>query len=382
LNKLLTSLGDWRETKPRLRQALKAAIAACLSYLIADLLGLPQAFWTAVVAIVVTQASIGASLGQALDWFLGSVIGGVVGGAVAILVGSTSQAHMLAGLAGTIFVLGFFAATRPQMRIACVNATIIILTNSGATTPVASAGMRILEVVIGTAVAILIMLVILPARAGPVLANHIAHTLPLYFSMLDELLGAALSGQYDTEGIAKTNAKIRTAVATNEALSRQVQTEVAGFLADNPDPEALLTALRRLWHTELMLARTVSVPLPAEALSRLRPGLEELRQAIEELRYQVSPLHAARGGSAKAIAKVEQSVARLSEEIADIHDSGALRSMPMDDVLRLMTFDFALEQLRQNVKDLAKRSYDFTRFVGVPVPWTWPRRLRLFSKKA
>ena len=28
--------------------------------------------------------------------------------------------------------------------------------------------------------------------------------------------------------------------------------------------------------------------------------------------------------------------------------------MPMDDVIRLMTFDFALEQLRQNLKDLAQ----------------------------
>jgi uncharacterized membrane protein YccC len=285
---------------------------------------------------------------------------------------------MLAGLAGTIFVLGYFAATRPQMRIACVNATIIILTNSSTTTPVASAGMRILEVVIGTAVAIVVMLVILPARAGPVLANHIAHTLPLYFGMLDDLLGAALSGHYDTEGIARTNARIRTAVATNEALSRQVQTEVAGFLADNPDPEALLTALRRLWHTELMIARTVSVPLPADAIARLRPGLEDLRKAIEGLRDQVSTLQASRGGSTKAIAQVEQSVARLSEEIAEMNDSGVLQHMPMDDVMRLMTFDFALEQLRQNVKDLAKRSYDFTRFVGLPVPWT--RRLRFGSK--
>jgi uncharacterized membrane protein YccC len=373
----LTWLGDWREIKPRARQALKATIAACLAYFIADYLELPQAFWAAVVAIFVTQASIGASLGQAFDWFLGSLVGVGVGGAMALLVGSASEAHLIGSLAATVFVLGYFGATRPQMRIANVNAAIIILTNTGMTTPIESAELRIIEVVIGSVVAILIMLVIFPARAGPALAAHIGRTLPLYFGMLHDLLGAALAGRYDTEGIAATNARIRTAVATNEALSAQIQTEVAGFLAENPDPESLLTALRRLWHTELMLARAVSEPLPAAALPRLREGLEELRQAIDSLRGQVSGL-AHRGQSAEEVAQVERSVAKLSATVAAMRDGGELQSMPMDDVMRLMTFDFALEQLRQNIKDLAKRSKDFTQFVGRPVPWT--RRLWLRAR--
>lgn len=378
MNNLLTSLGDWRENKPRVRQALKAMIAACLAYLIADSMELPQAFWAAVVAIVVTQASIGASLVHALDWLLGSLVGVVVGGAVAVLVGNGSTVHVVGSFAATVFVLGYFAATRPQMRIACINASIIILTNTGVTTPIQSAGIRMIEVVIGTVVAVVVMLVVFPARAGPGLAAHIARTLPLYFGLLDDLLGAALTGRYDVQGVAAVNAKIRTAVATNEALSAQVQTEVAGFLADNPDPEALLTALRRLWHTELMLARAVSQPLPEQALAKLRDSLEELRKAIESLRHQVSGPDAQQGQSVEQIAQVEQSVGKLSAAIVAMRGTEELRRMPMDDVLRLMTFDFALEQLRQNIKDLAKRSKDFTRYVGQPVPWA--RRLRSLTK--
>jgi len=374
LSNLLTWLGDWSENKPRVRQAFKTTIAACLAYLIADGMELPQAFWAAVVAIFVTQANIGASLGQALDWFLGSLVGVVVGGAVAVLVGNGSDLRLIASLAGTVFALSYFAALMPQMRIACVNAAIIILGSSAFGTPIESAGIRMFEVVIGTIVAILTMLLVFPSRAGPALATHISRTLPLYFGLLSDLLEAMLTGRYDQKAVLEINAKIRAAVATNDALSAQVQTEVAGFLADNPDPEALLTALRRLWHTELMLARAVSAPLPSTTLSKLRGGVEELREAVEGLRRQVDEFSAHKEHGAAHIESVQAAIAKLSASITAMRGTEELRRMPMDDAVRLMTFDFALEQLRQNLKDLANRSKDFTRFVGTP--GSWMQRLR------
>ena len=369
----LTWLGEWHETKPRVRQAVKTTIAACLAYVIADFLELPQAFWAAVVAILVTQANIGASLGHALDWFTGSLVGAVVGGAVAVLIGD-SFALRLAGLAATVLVMGYFAAARPQMRIACVNAAIIILGTPAFGTPWESAGIRMLEVVIGTVVAILTMLLIFPARAGPALAAHIARTLPLYFQLTSDLLSMALAGRYDQKAVMAASAKIRTAIATNAALSEQAQTEVAGFLGDSPNPEALLTALRRLWHTELILARAVSEPLPASATPLLREGLEELRDAVTGLRVEVSEATPQSKGATSDIAVVEAAIAKLNGAVTSIRDSDALRQMPMDDALRLMALDFALEQLRQNLKDVANRSHELAKLAGSRIPWR--RQLR------
>jgi uncharacterized membrane protein YccC len=368
LEKLVSWLGDWRENSPRVRQAVKTTIAACAAFLIADMLDLPQSFWAAVVAIMVTQASIGASIGHAIDQFLGSLVGAFTGAVVAVLVGNSSTAVQVLGLAGTVLVLGYFAAAWVQMRIACVNAAIIILAQPALGPPLTSASIRVTEVVIGTVVAIVTMLLVLPSRAGPALAEHVARTLPLYFGLLSDLLNAALTGRYDREAIVGTNAKIRAAVGTNEVLRSQTQTEVAGFLADTPDPEPLLTSLRRLWHTELMLARSVASPLPATALEVLRPGIEELRDAVEGLRVQSGKYATNTRGHIRDTSDVQAAIAKLSALMVRLRETKVLAALPMDDAMRVMTFDFALEQLRQNLKDLANRNKDLALFAGVSVP--------------
>jgi hypothetical protein len=55
--------------------------------------------------------------------------------------------------------------------------------------------------------------------------------------------------------------------------------------------------------------------------------------------------------------------------VSSIRDSDELRKMPMDDAIRVMTLDFALEQLRQNLKDVANRSHELTKLAGSHIPW-------------
>lgn len=52
--------GPKSEMWPRLRLAIQTTIAACLSYVIVDALGMPQGFWAVMTAILVTQANVGA----------------------------------------------------------------------------------------------------------------------------------------------------------------------------------------------------------------------------------------------------------------------------------------------------------------------------------
>ena len=52
-----------------------------------------------------------------------------------------------------------------------------------------------------------------------------------------------------------------------------------------------------------------------------------------------------------------------------MRERGELRTLPLDDVLRLMTFDFALGQLRANLNDLAARNRDLANLSGTAIPW-------------
>ncbi len=358
--------GGWHGSWPQLRQAIQTAVAACVAYAVAELLGMPQGFWAVVTAIMVMQANVGASLGQARDRLLGSLIGVVVGGVVAVVL---ADVHLLkyAGLGVTVLVLAFFSASRGPLRIACVTAAIVILGDPRFGPPISSAGLRMIEVMIGTVVAVLTSLLIYPSRAGPALAAQVNQTLPLFFNLLSDLLGGVLAGRYDEDGVKIASAQIRAGLATTEALARETKREVAGHLANLADPEAVIRTLRRFWHTEVMLLRAVSQPLPAAAVVPLRPAIERLRSVLAAMPALYRA--AARGNGVPDLAQAESALCALQEELAGMRQQGALRTLAMDDVIRLMTFDFALGQLRANLKDLGERSRDLAGFAGAPVPW-------------
>jgi uncharacterized membrane protein YccC len=366
LSNLPNWIGDLDDSWPRLRQAVQTTVAACLAYAAADLLALPQGFWAVMTAILVTQANVGASLGLAVDRLLGSLLGVLVGGGVALLL-ADSHALRYAGLAATILVLAFFAAQRPALRIACVTAAIVILGDPRLGTPVQSAGFRMIEVAIGAVVSILTTLVLFPSRAGRAFADNMAQTLPLMLALLASALRTALGSEYDAAFVTSTSAKVRANFAAGDALARQTQLEVAGFLAGQSDPDAVLRTLRRLWHTEIMLLRSVTQPLPEAAVTLLRPHLETLREAVETLPQQC--VDAFRNSVAPDLTKVDRALSGPQEVVAAMRTRGELRALSIDEIMRLMTFDFALGQLRSNLKDLADRAQDLAGLSGSTIPW-------------
>lgn len=367
--------GAWRESWPRLRHAIQTTVAACGAYAVAEVLGMPQGFWAVVTAILVTQANVGASLGLAVDRLLGSLFGVLVGGGVAFAL-ADEHALKYAGLAATILVLAYFAAQRTPLRIACVTAAIVILGDPRFGPPISSAGYRMIEVLIGTVISILTSLFVFPSRAGPAFANQVARTLPLLFGLLADALASALGGKYDEVSVRAMGAQIRVAFTSGDALAREVKLEVAGHLADHADPDAVVRTLRRLWHTEIMLLRAVASPLPAAAVAVMRPDLERLRAAVEALPARYG--ETCRGSGPPDLTMVESALTALELEMSQMRQRGELRAMPMDDVIRLMAFDFALGQLRGNLQDLTDRSKDLAGFSGTAIPWV--RSLRGLAK--
>jgi uncharacterized membrane protein YccC len=353
------------EAWPRLRQAIQTTIAACISYFIVDALGLPQGFWAVMTAILVTQANVGASIGLALDRLFGSMVGVLVGGAVAV---ALADAHELkfAGLAVTVLVLAFFAARRPSLRIASVTAAIVILGDPRLGPPIASAENRMIEVAIGTLVAITTTLIVFPSRAGPAFAEHVTNTLKPLFQLLREVLAAALGTPLDTTAVTAQAAKIRAAFASGDNLAKEARLEVAGFIADSPDPDAMLRTLRRLWHTEIMLMRAVAQPLPDLAIKELGPDIRALEAAIDDVSQQLCAADASY--AAPDLSAIETALAAFEQHTEELRARGGLRGLSMDDMIRLMAFDFALGQLRLNLRDLAERVPELAAFAGSTYP--------------
>jgi uncharacterized membrane protein YccC len=358
-------IGPRTEAWPRLRQAIQTTVAACISYAFVQSLGLPQGFWAVMTAILVTQANVGASLGLAVDRLMGSLLGVLVGGAVALALAETHELKF-AGLAVTVMVLGFFAARRPSLRIACVTAAIVILGDPQLGPPITSAEHRMLEVAIGTLIAIATTLLVFPARAGLAFAEHVTRTLQSLFQMLGEVLAAAVGEPLDQAAVAAQAARVRAAFAAGDNLAKEARLEVAGYIADSPDPDAMLRTLRRLWHTEIMLLRAVGQPLPEPAVAGIGPAIKTLRTATDDVAKQLADPETAY--TAPNLSGVETALAEIEHQLEAMRARGEMRALPMDEVIRLMAFDFALGQLRLNLRDLAERTPELAAFAGSTYP--------------
>jgi hypothetical protein len=323
---------------------------------------LPQGFWAVVTAITVMQANVGASVGQAVDRLLGSLLGVVVGGAVAILL-ADSHPLKYAGLAVSVLILAFVSARRPPLRIACVRAAIVVLGDPRLSPPIPSAAYRMLEVMIGAAIASATSMLVFPSRSGPALAAHVHRTMPLYFEVLRAALSWALGSSHSQADFPGYGRKIRAALATTNSIAADVKIELAGYLAHYPDPDALVRTLRRLWHTEIMLVRSVATPLPATVVTALRPALERLVAAVDDVLANCTPAKL-RDGEIPDTLGLEAAAATVESDFADLRKAGSLRPLGMEDFARLMTFDFALGQLRENLRDLRERGRDLSELTG------------------
>ena len=223
-----------------------------------------------------------------------------------------------------------------------------------------------IEVLIGTVVAILTTLIIFPSRAGPAFAAHIRRTFAPLFSVLHQTLAAALGQPLDEAAMRTAATRIRAAFATGDSLARETQMEAAGYLAEHSDPDAVLRTLRRLWHTEIMLWRSVAQPLPVMAVAALRPDIERLSAALDAVCARL--MQPGVSYVAPDLSAVEAALDAIEREVEDMRARGALRELSMDDVIRLMAFDFALGQLRHNMRDLAERSQELASFAGATSP--------------
>ena len=150
-----------RENPSSIVHAIRTAVAAVASLLIARLFRLPEAYWSSISTLVIMQSTVGASLPISAQRFAGTAFGAVVGG----FIGSHFPCNALAfGL--SVFVIGLvcaaFSVQRTSYRYATITLAIVMLVTH-AQNRWAVAAHRFTEVSIGIAVG-LAMTAIWPER--------------------------------------------------------------------------------------------------------------------------------------------------------------------------------------------------------------------------
>lgn len=354
------AIRDWLKRKrPQIRLAVRMAAACFLAYGIGMLLGLQQNQWAVLTAIIVMQASVGGSLKAMLDRFVGSLGGAIAG--VMISVGLHRFGIVSPGVALGIGLppLALLAALKPAWRVTPITFIILILTpNLQVLGPVESAYERMSEIAVGSAIALVVSLVILPARAHEALAQAVAQALTAMADLMT-ILPQGLVGKIDMPAIEAVHARIRGASAKAEIAAEEALRERASFLTDGVDPLPICRTLRRLRHDLAILGRTMSEPLPGPVDGIMLKPITDLSAKISEFLAGCAGAFASRK-PVPSLAGVDSAVAIQSQAVTAIRQQGLSRALPDEELARIFGLGFALDQLRRDLGDVIERGAEFS----------------------
>ena len=155
---LFMKFWTWKqENLPSITHAIRTAVAATVSVVIARLVQMPEAYWAAIATLVVMQSTLGATLTLSLERIVATAVGASVGALEANFFGPNLVAFAVA-----IFLTGLlsiaFRLEKTAYRYASVTLTIIVLIpRAGA--PWIIALHRFIEVSVGIIVALAIVAV-------------------------------------------------------------------------------------------------------------------------------------------------------------------------------------------------------------------------------
>jgi uncharacterized membrane protein YccC len=344
---------SFRSHRAQYQLGLRIAVAGLLAYVLCPVLGLTQTYPAVLTAVIVMQASVGASLKAMMDRFVGS-LGGALW-AVAVLL---ALQHFNRFNTGTVLVvalvpLALVAAFKPAYRAAPTTAIILLLTPGSVAGPLAPAIQRMLGIGLGSVVALVVALLILPTRAHGAFAETAGRAVAR-MSELASILMKGLSEVGDPETIQQLHDDIRQAIGQAETVADEVLRERSTYLTAGPDPLPMCRALRRLRNDLAMIGRATMEPLPESIRRPLSVPTMGTGTAIATFLMECSE-EISKKKSAPSFERCEKEIVHFASTLTELRRAGRLRELPDETVGRIFGLAFALDQLHQNLKDLVDR---------------------------
>ncbi len=338
-----------------LRLGLRVSVAGVGAYLLAALLDLPQGYWAVFSAVIVMQASVGGSVKATMDRLVGTLGGAVIGGVAAMFAMHGSTTTVAIALAAALVPVGFLAGVDARFRIAPVTAAIVLVSPFGHdATPFWFTVDRVLEIALGSIVALAVSVLILPGRAHSMLTDGAGKLLRLLGDFLVTALAAATEPG-DGADLRRLQIATRRTLVTLDAAADEARRERSAHLTGAPDPEPVARTAMRIRNDLILIARATIEPLPSPFRERLGPSLEELSRAGSALLRDLARAFETRA-EPPSLDAFDTALRAYRENVAALRAEGATRGFDAGVLGRLFSLGFGLDQLRQNVGDMVNRA--------------------------
>ena len=350
--------------KAPLRFCVRATVNALLAFGITHMLAIPlNGQWAIPTAVAVIQMSIGGSLKAAAEYIAGTLGGALYATAVAALVPPATELSFAFALALAVGPLAYAAALRPSLRVAPVTAVLVLMISTRlGEAPIGLAYDRLLEVAVGLLVALAVSFVVLPAPAHKLGLESAARALELMAGTLPAVIAGFVERLSPVQNLHLQD-EVGHAVRSFAEIAADAKGERIANLAPDPDPAVLARSLRRLRHDLVMLGRAAAEPFPIWLAAELQPLLDEIgASARDYLRASADALTARQEGPATGW--VDDAFAAYFGHVAAMRRNGQLSAVPPAERERIFALGFALQQLRQNLAELADGVADWARNPG------------------
>jgi uncharacterized membrane protein YccC len=343
-----------------LRLSLRMTVAGVLGFALGHLLGLEQIFFVVLTAVIVMQASLGGSLKATFDRFLGSLGGAAWGVAAAVVVPHHDIFWHGLAFAVALGPPAVVAAFNPAYRAAPVTAAIILLSPLASRRELLESAVdRVLEIALGSVIALVVALIVLPARARALLAAAAARALGLMAEQVALLLDG-FAKPADPQAVIALHDRVRAAIVRAEAAAEEALRERAHYLTDAPHPEPLARTMRRIRHDLVIIGRATATPLPEPVATHLAEPIRRVAAALASfLRDSAAALEA--GTAPPSLDGLAAARAAFDAALADLRRENVLRTLPDEALPRLFGLAFGLEQLHRNLEDLVARVRELAR---------------------
>ncbi|MFC7379411.1 FUSC family protein [Brevundimonas sp. GCM10030266] len=257
------------------RAALQMAVGAVVAFYLATAFKLPHPYWSVISAIVVIQASVGGGvLTVARDRAVGTLVGAMIGGAAAF-VRPEGVNWMMATLAACTAGLAFFATGRPWLKVAPVTAAIVIAGAAGPEGPAQLALDRVLEILVGSGVGVVSILLLFPRHARQTFRLQAREAA----AKAAEVLELVIRGEADVAERLKIHADLKKRLdALGQAASNVI--DLPGAQKETADRAALVRTFWRVRSDIVILGRGFQAK---GALEHLGPWALAATAAVERL---------------------------------------------------------------------------------------------------
>jgi uncharacterized membrane protein YccC len=343
----------WRAYRSQLRFAVRVTVSAIVALLAAQLFALPlHGLWVVLTATVVTQLSVGGSVRSGVEYVIGTLGGAAYAGFIGFLLPHATLAAQFGVLAVTIAPLAFAAALNTNFRVAPFSGVLVLLiAGQLGEGPIESALIRLFEVTLGGAIAVIVSLLVIPVRADRLAREAAADVLDEMARDMPSILRNLFRRVEPTE-LQQAQDRIGGSVAALQEVVEEIERERPLTFTSAPDPAPLPRTLLRLRHDLVMTGRACAEPLPAQLGEIIGPSLERVGQAVSAyfracgraLRSRhmpppLEPLQAELAACASAFAEI-----RRREQA----------HLSVNELERVIALGFALDQLQRNIIDLAR----------------------------